>query len=439
MGKLEIKYITKEMPLITDKKVSKKAKKKDETQHLWMLRGVNLNINDGEAIGVVGANGSGKSTLMRIIAGKEEQTTGFITSRSKITYAGTRDVLDNSLTGLENIRQSILKSDIDAFKGDHIINAILNFTELGEWIYCPVKAYSTAQYARLSIGIALFLEPDLVLLDNVFGILDQSFYLKTANKVQELKDKGISFIISDTKSIVIEGFCERALWLQYGEVQDFGPTQSVVQQYNYSLDWYNALSRPEKNDFIAKKQREQMAFNIDSVYEEFKIELFKNGYTRKDEPRMRQAFFVDKGIDPVYQDQMEQQKPKKKKKHKWPWILFMIIILISIIFACGYVLANHKHNNKQQAVADSVVKVSSSSKNKMSSVAKLLSSSAVSQSSTSSSSSKEETQTISVQDGETIGTIAEKYQTTVQKIQDLNNLGSETDVKQGQTLVVPKN
>lgn len=436
MGKLEIKYITKEMPLLIDKKAGKKAKNKEQ-EHLWVLRGVSLNINDGEAIGIVGSNGSGKSALLRIIAGKEEQTTGFITSRAKITYAGTQDALDPELTGLENIRQAILKSEIDDFKGDHITNAILNFTELGEWIYSPVKIYSTAQYARLSIGIAMFLEPDIVLLDNVFGILDQPFYLKTSNKVQELKDKGVSFLIADTKSIVVEGFCERTLWLQYGEVQDFGPTQSVVQQYNYSLDWYNALSLPEKNDFIAKKQREQMEFNIDSVYEEFKIEQFKHGYTRKDEPRMRKAFFVDKGVDPVYQDQMEKQsKPKKKKKRKWPWVILVLLLLVGIVFGAGYVLSSHKSNSTKKSVTSSLVmstkksepaKISSSAKSQISS-----------QKSSSVSSSTEQTQTITVQDGEAISNIAEKYQTTVKKIQELNNLGSSTDVKQGETLKVPK-
>ncbi len=334
--------------------MEKAKNKKNDDRHLWLLRGVNLDINDGEAVGIVGANGSGKSTLMRIIAGLDEQTTGFITTHSRITYAGTNGILDPELTGLENIRKAIAKSEIDDFKGDHITNAILNFTELGEWLYCPVKAYSTAQYARLSMGIAMHLEPDLVLLDNVFGILDQPFYLKASNKVQELKDKGVSFIIADSKSIVIEGFCERALWLQYGEVQDFGPTQSVVQQYNYSLDWYNALSRPEKNDFIAKKQQEQMDFNIDSVYEEFKIEQFRHGYTRKDEPRMRKAFFVEKGIDPVYQDQLNKGQTQKKAKRKWPKVVLMLILLVALLLGAGYFLATNKRHvrkpNKQAAV-----------------------------------------------------------------------------------------
>lgn len=364
MGKLQIKYITKAMPLITDKKAGKDKKKKDkkknENQQLWILRGVNLDINDGEAVGIVGINGSGKSALMRIIAGLDEQTTGFITTHSRITYAGTEGILDPELTGLENIRKAIEKSDIDDFKGDHITNAILNFSELGEWIYCPVKSYSTAQYARLSMGIAMHLEPDLVLLDNVFGLLDQPFYLKASNKVQELKDKGVSFIIADSKSVVIEGFCERALWLQNGEVQDFGQTQSVVQQYNYSLDWYNALSRPEKNDFIAKKQREQMEFNIDSVYEEFKIEQFRHGYTRKDEPRMRKAFFVEKGVDPVYQDKLNDGKVQKKKKKKWPKVLLTLIILIALLIAAGYFLATNRRHVKKPTKQAAVERVISS-------------------------------------------------------------------------------
>lgn len=428
MGKLEIKYITKELPLTLDKKAVKKSKgekKKDEEQHLWVLRGVNLNINDGEAIGIVGTNGSGKSALMRIIAGKEEQTTGFITSRAKITYAGTQDALDSDLTGLENIRQAITDSGIDDFKSDHIINAILNFTELGEWIYTPVKEYSTAQYARLSIGIAMYLEPDLVLLDNVFGILDQPFYLKTSNKVQELKDKGVSFLITDSKSIVVEGFCERALWLQYGEVQDFGPTQSVVQQYNYSLDWFNALTHPEKNDFIAKKQQEQMDFNIDSVYEEFKIEQFKHGYTRKDEPRMRKAFFVDKGVDPVYLDQQAKKQPKKKKKRKWPKVLFVLILLAVLILGAGYVLST-QHAKKKSTAESSTISVS------------LAQSSSQTKSSSTKVSNQTSTVKIIAQKDESLTDLAKQYGTTEQKLQELNHLGSNQNVKKGQTLIAPK-
>lgn len=356
MGKLQIKYITKEMPLSIRKK---NKKEKNDEQQFWALRGVNLDINDGEAIGVVGGNGSGKSTLMRIIGGMDEQTTGFITTHSRITYAGTTGILDPELTGWDNIHQAIEKSDINDFKGDHITNAIVNFTELGQWLSCPVKFYSTAQYARLSMGIAMHLEPDVVLLDGVFSILDQPFYMKASDKVQELKDKGVSFIIADSKSIVVEGFCERSLWLQYGEVQDFGPTQSVVQQYNYSLDWFNALSRPEKNDYIAKKQQEQLDFNIDSVYEEFKIEQFRHGYTRKDEPRMRKAFYVEKGADPVSQDQTEDKKKSVKKK-KWPKVILILVLLIVLLLFAGYFLSvNRKAVHKTVTVRSVLIEETS--------------------------------------------------------------------------------
>ena len=354
MGKLELKYITKAMPLVTIKKKNKKQKNNDEKQ-LWELRGINLNINDGEAIGILGDNGSGKSTLLKIIAGIINPTTGFITTKANITYASLQGTLDPELSGVENIRRALSKSKVEDFKDNHIIHAILNFTELGEWLYSQVKNYSISQYARLSLGIALFLEPDIVLLDSLFGVLDQAFYLKVADKIQSMKDKGISFIIADSKSIVIQGFCERVLWLQYGEMQDFGPTAPIVQKYDYSLDWYNSLSLPEKNDYIIKKQKEQINFNVNNVYEEFKIEQFRQGYKRTDESRMRKAFFSEKRIDPVHQDQVsainKKEKTKKKnqiKRKKSLFVLKLIIIIIILgilIIGGSYLLKQNKSSS----------------------------------------------------------------------------------------------
>ena len=97
-----------------------------------------------------------------------------------------------------------------------------------------------------------------------------------------------------------------------------------------------------------------MDFNIDSVYEEFKIEQFRHGYTRKDEPRMRKAFFVEKGIDPVYQDQVNKGQTQKKTKRKWPKVVLMLILLVALLLGAGYFLATNKRHvrkpNKQAAV-----------------------------------------------------------------------------------------
>lgn len=91
---------------------------------------------------------------------------------------------------------------------------------------------------------------------------------------------------------MIESLCERCAWISFGELQDFGPTKDIIRQFEYSLEWYRSLTLPEKNDYLANKQREQMMFDVRVLYDEFKSEQFKNGYTRKDEPKMRRAFML---------------------------------------------------------------------------------------------------------------------------------------------------
>ena len=111
MAKIEIKYITKSVPLLLDKK------EKHDTKNFWELRGIDLAVNAGEAVGVIGDNGSGKAALMKILGQKDRQTTGFITTKAKRSYASCTS-LDPEKTGLENIRQAIAQADIDEFKGD---------------------------------------------------------------------------------------------------------------------------------------------------------------------------------------------------------------------------------------------------------------------------------------------------------------------------------
>ena len=141
MAKIEIKYITKSVPLLLDKK------EKHDTKNFWELRGIDLAVNAGEAVGVIGDNGSGKAALMKILGQKDRQTTGFITTKAKRSYASCTS-LDPEKTGLENIRQAIAQADIDEFKGNHYTNGIINFSEVGELLYRPVKEYSTGMLVR---------------------------------------------------------------------------------------------------------------------------------------------------------------------------------------------------------------------------------------------------------------------------------------------------
>lgn len=475
MAKIEIKYITKGVSLVVDKK----GRPNEASEKLWELRGIDLKVNDGEAIGLIGDNGSGKDTLLKIIGGRDKQTTGFITTKNKITYVAL-DTLDESKTGLENIRQAITNAKVDEFKGDHYTNGIINFSEIGEWIYRPVSEYSAGMTARLAVSIALFVEPELVLLDEILSPLDRNFYFKVVQKIQELKDKGTSFMVAEVRPVIIETLCEQTAWLQFGLLQDFGPTTEVVRQYEYACDWFSNLSLPEKNDYLAEKQRDQVRFDVNKIYEVFKSEQFKHGYTRKDEPRMRKAFFVDRGDDPVSLD--KEEKPVAKKKSKSP-LLVMLLLCLALLLGGTYwyqsekdgslsqadkvsssqakasslakvsssisqskALSTKEANESQaasasQAVSDSQKKASEASASQASESARKASESAEKASSESQAkldSERADAQTINVADGDTLESLAEKYATTVQKIQELNNLGSSVELTAGETLYVPK-
>lgn len=479
MAKIEIKYITKGVSLLVDKK---DRRPNEANEKLWELRGIDLKVNDGEAIGLIGDNGSGKDILLKIIGGKDKQTTGFITTKNKITYVAL-DTLDESKTGLENIRQAITNAKVDNFKGDHLTNGIIDFSEIGEWIYRPVSDYSAGMTARLAVSIALFIEPELVLLDEVLSPLDRNFYFKVVQKIQELKDAGISFMIAEVRPVIIETLCEQTAWLQFGLLQDFGATTEVVRQYEYACDWFSNLSLPEKNEYLAEKQRDQVRFDVNKIYEVFKSEQFKHGYTRKDEPRMRKAFFADRGDDPVSLGKEKETVPEKKKKGP---LLTVILLFLVLLLGGAYWYQSEKQQtlsqadkvSSSQAKASSAAKVSNSisqskalsakeasesqaasksvSESQASESAKKASEASESQASESSKQASEsaqkassesqakldseraDAQTINVADGDTLESLASKYATTVEKIQELNDLGSSVELTAGETLYVPK-
>ncbi|MCC7666502.1 ATP-binding cassette domain-containing protein [Liquorilactobacillus satsumensis] len=485
MKKMEIKYITKCAPLLPEKKDLVKAKLPvAETKNFWELRGISLAINQGEGIGLLGTNGSGKSALINILAGHEKQTTGFITMEAKVNLASIHSISDVNLTGLENIKQAVFAAKLDEFKANHLINAIINFSELGEWLYRPVKTYSLGVTARLALSLALYVEPQLVLIDSLLGAINLSFFKKVAQRIDNLKDRGVSFVIADTNVINIERFCERTLWLQFGQAQDFGATRDVMVQFEYFSSWYQALALPEKNEYLAQKEHERQTFDVGTVYEEFKVEQFKHGFTRKDEPRMRKAFYKDRGADPVNLAVTEEtkkaaptaHKTKKKQRRKLKTFIVSGVLVLVLIFlwaalshkaavartwesvqsTFGKKQAQTSSSSKKNSLAQSQKNASAAAKTSaaqasskaQASSAKAASESSAKAQSASASSAKaasesqqallKNTQTINVQSGDTLEALAEKYATTVDKLKAINKLSSDSDLKAGDVIHVPQ-
>lgn len=301
MAKISLKYITKNAAI---GKAASEDRLKNQlagsaTKQFWQLCGVNLTVQNGQILGLVGTNSSGKSLLLQIIAQRTRQTTGFITNNARnISYANLRD-FDWEQTGASNIEKMVKANPKLTMTASQVVKQIEEYTELGRWLQYPMNTYSFGQVARVSVAVALFMQADLVLIDDCLSGLDPLFQPKVLQKIREQKQNGVSFVIAAGDQVLLATMCDQLAWLQAGELKASGPVEQVLLQYQDYLDAYRALSVSEQAAHLKALHQQQIDFKIDKLYEAFKSEQFRHGYTRKDEPRMRKAFFSVHGSDPV--------------------------------------------------------------------------------------------------------------------------------------------
>ena len=202
------------------------------------LKGVSFDVHRGEAVALIGRNGAGKSTLLKIVSGILKPTTGYAKRYGRITPllrlgAG----FDGNATGLENIylNAAILgytKKDID-----EKVPAIIEFSELGDFIYSPIKTYSSGMLARLGFSIAINMESEILLIDEILAVGDIAFNKKCHEKLAELQKKGLTFLIV-SHGEAVKRYCKRAIWIDGGVVREDGDINVVFKHYT------EAMTRP---------------------------------------------------------------------------------------------------------------------------------------------------------------------------------------------------
>lgn len=202
------------------------------------LKGVSFDVHRGEAVALIGRNGAGKSTLLKIVSGILKPTTGYAKRYGRITPllrlgAG----FDGNATGLENIylNAAILgytKKDID-----EKVPAIIEFSELGDFIYSPIKTYSSGMLARLGFSIAVNMESEILLIDEILAVGDIAFNKKCHEKLAELQKKGLTFLIV-SHGEAVKRYCKRAIWIDGGVVREDGDINVVFKHYT------EAMTRP---------------------------------------------------------------------------------------------------------------------------------------------------------------------------------------------------
>jgi ABC-type polysaccharide/polyol phosphate transport system ATPase subunit len=205
-------------------------------QEIWALRDVSFAIEPGEAVGLVGRNGSGKTTLLRLIAGIFRPTDGRLSVEGSIgSLLELGAGFHPDFTGRDNV---FMNGAIHGLKRRYIrerMEEIVAFAELERFIDSPVRTYSAGMYMRLGFSVATHLDPDVLLLDEVFAVGDEAFQRKCFGKIFDLKDAGKTILFVSHSAPAVERLCERAILLQQGHVAADGIAKDVVAEYQRLL------------------------------------------------------------------------------------------------------------------------------------------------------------------------------------------------------------
>jgi ABC-2 type transport system ATP-binding protein len=203
-----------------------------ERDEFWPLREVSFAVHGGERLGIIGPNGAGKSTLLKVISGIIPPSVGRVVVRGRIAPlielgAG----FDPYLTGRENV---FLYGSLLGFPQKELerrFDRIVKFAELEEFIDVPLMNYSVGMSTRLGFAIATDVEPDLLLLDEVFSVGDAAFKQKCEARMEGFKAEGVTILLVSHDMDLIRETCSRAVFLQRGRVVAIGPTDDVVAEY----------------------------------------------------------------------------------------------------------------------------------------------------------------------------------------------------------------
>lgn len=226
-------------------------------EDFYALRNVSFTANTGDVVGIIGVNGSGKSTLSNIIAGVVPPTNGAVKTVGQTSLIAIQQGLNNELTGRENIELKCLMLGFRKKEIKRLEPEIIEFADIGKFIDQPVKKYSSGMRSRLGFAISVSVDPDILVIDEALSVGDQTFADKCLKKMDEFKEKGKTIFFISHAIGQVKTFCEKALWLEYGEVRDYGSVEDIIPRYEAFIKEYKAMSADQKKkykDEVLKKQ-----------------------------------------------------------------------------------------------------------------------------------------------------------------------------------------
>lgn len=233
---ISVKNVTKEFTVYEDKAYFLKErlanlKRNKKSKHI-VLKDISCDIKRGESVALIGVNGSGKSTLLKLMNKIIYPEKGTITMNGKVSSmielgAG----FNTDFTGRENIYFNASMYGLGKKDVDPIIDKIIEFSELGEFIDTPVRTYSSGMYMRLAFSIAVNVQAEILLIDEILAVGDAHFQAKCLEKMKELKAQGKTMVFVSHNMNQVKSFCDRSIWLYEGKIRMDDTTENVAREY----------------------------------------------------------------------------------------------------------------------------------------------------------------------------------------------------------------
>jgi ABC-type polysaccharide/polyol phosphate transport system ATPase subunit len=224
--------------------------KRREEDYFYALRDVSLTVNKGEAVALIGSNGAGKSTMLSLVAGLVQPTEGTVRIEGRVAaLLELASGFHPDLTGKENVFVNAALLGLSEAETKACYKDIVEFAEIGDFISEPTRTYSSGMMVRLAFSVAVHTRPSILIVDEVLAVGDAQFQAKCAQKVSEMRKRKTTMLCVSHNPQMVRDFCDRAVWLEKGQLVLDGDSATVMQAYAE----YN--SNPSKGLPASKKAR----------------------------------------------------------------------------------------------------------------------------------------------------------------------------------------
>jgi ABC-2 type transport system ATP-binding protein len=208
----------------------------EDRTEMWALRDVDLRIEPGETVGMVGRNGAGKTTLLRILAGVAQPTKGSVAVRGRVAPLLSVGVgFHSEMTGRENVYVNAMLLGLKKPAIDRLFDEIVDFANLHDFIDTPVKFYSSGMFMRLGFSVAIHVDPTVLIVDEILAVGDVAFQLRCFDRMRALQRNGTTIVFVSHSMSAVHLLCPRALFLHKGAVQFDGPSEAAIALFHDRL------------------------------------------------------------------------------------------------------------------------------------------------------------------------------------------------------------